>query len=370
VTRRRGYQVGGLLIAALAAALQVSPAFAAGSFVGGLSTISQIASTVPANGDINPYGMVVVPRTMGDLTAGDVLVSNFNAVSNLQGTGTTIVEISPKGSLRLFANLDASHLSGRCPGGVGLTTALSVLPHGFVVVGSLPTTDGSSATAKAGCLIVLDSEGHVVGTMSGHGINGPWDMTAVPTEAGAALFVTNVLNGTVAGNGVVVNRGTVVRIDLRIERGEAPEEMSSTVIGSGFAEITDPNALVIGPTGVGMGRHGILYVADSLNNRIAAIPNALTRHDSAMTGLDVSTNGALNDPLGLTIAPNGNVLTVNGADGNLVETTPGGAQVAVMQLDANGSPPGAGALFGLVVTPQGRGLYFVDDALNTLQLLH
>jgi DNA-binding beta-propeller fold protein YncE len=298
-----------------------------------------------------------------------VLVSNFNAVSNLQGTGTTIVEISPTGSRRVFAHIDPSKLPGRCPGGVGLTTALSVLPLGFVVVGSLPTTDGTSATAGAGCLIVLDREGRVVETIAGGQINGPWDMTAVPTQDGADLFVTNVLNGTVAANGAVVNRGTVVRVELRIDHGDAPEEMARTVIGSGFAERADSAALVIGPTGLGLASDGTLYVADSLNNRIAAIPDALHRRGTAFAGRDVSANGALNDPLGLTIAPNGHILTVNGADGNIVETTPNGAQVAVKQLDGSGSPPGAGALFGIAIAPKGVGVYFVDDAANTLDLL-
>ena len=368
--RRLGLRTGGVVIVALALALQASSVLAAGSFVGGFSTISTVGSTVPANGDINPYGIVVVPQTLGRLVAGHVLVSNFNASSNFQGTGTTIVELSPSGSLTLFAQVDAANLPGRCPGGVGLTTALSILPHGFVVVGSLPTTDGTSATARAGCLIVLNRDGHVVETITGHHINGPWDMTAVNTDDGAALFVTNVLNGTVAANGNVVNRGTVVRIDLRIESDEVPELTSSTVIASGFSERTDPAALVIGPTGVGLGRNDTLFVADSLNNRVAAVPDALARTTTAFSGLDVTSGGAITDPLGLTIAPNGDILTVDGADGNLVETTPSGAQVAVKVLDSSGSPPGSGALFGLAVAPHGHGVYFVDDATNTLDLLH
>ena len=370
MTRRFGLRAGGVAGAALAVALQASAVLAAGSVIGGFSTITTVASTVPANGDVNPYGIAVVPQTLGDLTAGHVLISNFNAASNLQGTGTTIVEISPGGSRTLFAHVDADSLRGRCPGGVGLTTALSILPRGFVVVGSLPTTDGTAATAEAGCLIVLNRDGHVVETISGQHVNGPWDMTAVPTEDGAALFVTNVLNGTVAAGGVVVNRGTVVRMDLRIEPGEAPEVSSSTVIGSGFSERTDPAALVIGPTGVGLGRDGTLFVADSLDNRVTAIPGALTRHDTAFTGRDVTSGGAISDPLGLTIAPNGDILTVDGADGNLVETTPSGTQVAVKVLDSSGSPPGSGALFGLAITPHRDGVYFVDDATNTLDLLH
>jgi hypothetical protein len=63
-------------------------------------------------------------------------------------------------------------------------------------------------------------------------------------------------------------------------------------------------------------------------------------------------------------------LSVNGGDGLIVETTPRGTQIATETLDTNGTPPGAGALFGLAITPDHHGLYFVDDATNTLNLLH
>jgi sugar lactone lactonase YvrE len=167
-----------------------------------------------------------------------------------------------------------------------------------------------------------------------------------------------------------VHRGTVLRLRLRFRRGHAPRLLAVTAIGSGFAERTDPGALVIGPTGVGLGRTGTLYVADSATNRITAIPAAVSRRTSAGTGRTVTRNGALRTPLGLAIAPNGNVLSVNGANGKLVEITPGGVQLATRQLDSSGSPRGAGALFGLVVKQRGPGVYYVDDATNTLRLLH
>ena len=343
---------------------------AGGSFIGRFHTNTTVASTVPANGDVNPYGVAVVPRSQGKLNRGNVLVSNFNNSSNLQGTGTTIVEVSPGGMVTQFAKIDASKLPGSCPGGVGLTTALTVLRSGWVIVGSLPTADGSSATAQAGCLLVLDSSGHVRETFSGHGINGPWDMTALDLGHVAELFVTNVLNGTVAAGGDVVNRGTVLRLIVTIDGRHAPELRAITTIGSGFAEKTDPAALVIGPTGAGLAGNGTLYVADTVNSRIAAIPNAVARFSSAGTGLTVSKGGALNGPLGLAIAPNGHILTVNSGDGLIVETSPGGAQVDTKVLDSSGSPPGAGALFGLAVAPHAAGVYFVDDAVNTLNLLH
>jgi sugar lactone lactonase YvrE len=127
--------------------------------------------------------------------------------------------------------------------------------------------------------------------------------------------------------------------------------------------------LVIGPTGVGLSRDGFsLYVADSLNNRITEIPYPIQRQTTARTGTTITKGGGLNDPLGLTVAPNGDILTVNGADGYMVQTTPDGLQVAKTLLDSSGNPPGAGALFGLVTV--GQSVYYVDDATNTLNLFH
>jgi len=327
-----------------------------------------VASTVPENGDVNPYGIVTVPRSTGSLVEGNLLISNFNNSANLQGTGTTIVQITPDGVVSLFAQIDAHKLPGPCPGGVGLTTALWVLRSGWVIVGSLPTTDGTSATARAGCLLVLDSKGNVVETFFGSLINGPWDMTALDAGSSADLFVTNVLNGTVGAGGKVVHEGTVTRLTLIGLNGKKPELQAITVIGSGFSERTDPAALVIGPTGLGLSPGAdLLYVADSLNNRITAIPDPVFRDTSAGTGATVTQGGSLNDPLGLTVARDGVILTVNGNNGFLVATTPNGDQVFKKLLDSSGTPPGSGALFGLVPVPA-HGLYYVDDATNTLNL--
>ncbi len=349
------------------------------------TTIDTISSTVPANGDVNPYGLVRVPRTTGNLHEGDYLVSNFNASSNAQGTGTTIVAVSPGGALSVFAQIAASSLPGPCPGGVGLTTALAVLRTGWVIVGSLPTSDGTSATAQAGCLIVLNSMGTPVETIQGSLINGPWDMASLDGDHQAVLFVTNVLNGTVAANGSVTAQGTVVRVNLAVSESTMPFLESLTVVGAGFSERTDPAALVIGPTGLGLSpgcpeganlcnfRFGVgepvLYVADSLNNRVDVITEPLTRTIPSGPGKVLSSGGSLNDPLGLTVAPNGHILVVNGNDGYITEIIPQGAQIAKELIDSSGNPPGAGALFGLIFDPE-FGVVFVDDATNTLNLLH
>ena len=270
---------GVLLASAVAtAAPGAAPTSAPPTFLGPLHTITRVASTVPANGDLNPYGVAVVPRSLGRLHRGDVLVSNFNNRTNAQGTGTSVVAVSPTGRRALFAQVDPHKLPGSCVGGVGLTTALGVTTSGWVVVGSLPSRDGTAATARAGCLLVLDDHGRVRETLSGHGINGPWDMTLAEHRNRVDLFVSNVLNGTVRAAGKVVHRGTVLRITLGLRGDLPPERLSTTTVGSGFAERSDPDALVIGPTGVGLGRDDTLYVADTVDHRLAALPDVSDRH--------------------------------------------------------------------------------------------
>jgi hypothetical protein len=362
-----------LFVVAIALGGAAQPPVANGkTFLGGFGKIRTLASMVPssgaARGDQNPYGVAVVPRSSGALVRGDVLVSNFNNAKNQQGTGASIIEVSPSGKAHLFSVVPRPTPTPA----VGLTTALVALKSGFVVVGSLPAPGGNASAARAGALSILNDRGHVVRTIAGGDINGPWDMSARDTGTRAVLFVTNVLNGTVAANGTTVHRGTVVRIMLRIQNGRTPVVTSNQVIASGFAEHTDPNALVVGPTGVGLGGNGTLYVADSNNNRVAAVPHALTRASAlGGGGKTVAKGGKLNDPLGLAIAPNGDVITMNGADGNTIETTPGGRTAASKTLVRDG----AGDLFGLAIAPAASGVYFVNDAgsgpaANSLQLLH
>jgi hypothetical protein len=367
--RMRGALVA-LIAAVLASAAVSAVALAHGTsrpFLASLHTIRTIASTVPANGDVNPYGVALVQHSAGSLVAGDYLVSNFNAKSNNQGTGSTIVQITPAGKQSLFAAVSSKSLPGACPGGVGLTTALGILPGGFVVVGSLPTTNGKSATAKVGCLIVLNSDGQAVETIAGPKIAGPWDMATVTHGSTSTLFVSNALNGGANAGVHVIDNSTVVRITLRTT-GAKPTVVSQQVVASRIPWRNDKAALVIGPTGLALAGNGTLYVADTLENRIIAIPNALTRKTALPdAGITLSAGGELKQPLGLELAPNGDILTTNAGDGNIVETTPTGHQVAVIAGDAKS---GAGSLFGLLIAPGGNGIVYVDDGLNTLRSLN
>jgi hypothetical protein len=366
-----------------ASGILATSANASTPFLGTLTQNTPVASTVPGNGDVNPYGVAVVPTSTGDLVRGDVLVSNFNNLATTanpagqEGRGTTIVQVNPTtDAVTQFAGLNGNLAD--CPGGgIGLTTALVVLPSGWVIVGSLPSTDGlPDGLDGAGCLIVLDSHGNVRETFTGDGINGPWDMTALNLGGLTELFVTNVLNGiTPAATGApdsTANEGTVLRILITSTPFAPPRRLLTTQIGSGFPESTDPTALIIGPTGVGLGHNGTLYVADTLDNRIAAIPNAAIRFSDDGTGQTVSENdptGPLEGPLGLAIAPNGDILTVNGGNPNIVEVTPGGQVVANEEIDLSTPGGAAGDLFGLAVSLDGSAVYYVNDGNNMLYSL-
>jgi hypothetical protein len=111
------------LVLAAAPAVLAQPT-GPGAYLSHFHKIKTIASTVPHNGDVNPYGIFIVRHSTGRLHAGSVLISNFNNMANLQGTGSTIVQITPSGHRTVFASIKASKLPGACPGGVGLSTAL------------------------------------------------------------------------------------------------------------------------------------------------------------------------------------------------------------------------------------------------------
>ena len=321
------------------------------------TTLSHTVSTVPANGDVNPYGVAFVPADFargGVLHPGDVLVSNFNNSQNLQGTGTTIVRITPDGQRSVFF---------QGPQGVGLSTALGVLKKGYVLVGNLPSTDGTSATAGQGSLLVLDKNGRIVADFANAALlNGPWDLTIHDNGNRAQIYVSNVLSGTVS------------RFDVSLSARGGFHLVSATQIASGYAHRGDPAAFELGPTGLAYdARHDTLYVASTADNAIFAIHHAgTTRGDGGTGPIAYRDNARLHGPLGLTFAPDGNLIVANGDAVNadphqpneLVEFTPHGQFIGQVSLN-----PTPGAAFG-VASSSGRNSMFaaVDDVLNSVRL--
>jgi hypothetical protein len=367
-----------VLAAALVAAL-AGPAWSQTDqgFLEHVRRHSTLTSSVPDNGDQNPYAVVVAPVSAGKIHQGDVLVDNFNDLSNLQGTGTTIVAINPATrNVSLFAKLPRT--PPHCPGGVGLTTAMTMLKSGWVIVGSTPSTDGTTRTRGDGCLLVLDPNGQLVETWYGPDINGPWGNMAVRDDgATATLFISMAgfevpgpdVHDPKTGVPVILNKATVLRLVLSIAPDKPPVITSRTVVANGFGHRADRDVFLIGPTGLALAPEGTLYVSDAIENRIVAIPDALTRTDSAGTGREVTSGKLLLRPLALTMAPNGHLLVVNARNGQVVEVDPvAGHQLYAQWIDTNQaqSPPGNGDLFGIALAPDGKGFYYVEDDMNTL----
>jgi hypothetical protein len=339
-------------------------------------------STVPANGDVNPYGIAFVPPGFpagGILKPGDVIVANFNNANNLQGTGTTIVKVNASKttsdhSPTLFFEDDSLP---------GFSTALGVLRKGFVLVGQVPSTDGSGVCTPGpqgqeqnvgqGSLLVINKNGALAAVLTSASLlDGPWDLTVEDNGSTAVVFVSDALSGS------------VTRLDLRVEGdgdGDRDDKVvveRETRIASGYGHRCDPAAFIVGPTGLALDRDDdLLYVASAADNMIFAVPNP---HGSGADDghgrgrIVVKDDVHLHGPLGLVRAPNGNLISAQGdavnPDANqpseIVEFTAGGKFVSQFSIDS--SP---GSAFGLALTSAGdHTLRFaaVDDGLNVLDV--
>jgi hypothetical protein len=333
----------------LAQGLDPAPAF--------LPSPVRSVSTVPSNGDGNPYGVAFVPHNFlagaGVLTPGDILVSNWNNKKNLQGTGTTIVRVPASGA--------PPTLFYQGPAGLGLSAALGVLQYGFVVVGNSPTTDGTSNTAKPGSLLVINSAGKLVQTFASSSIQGPWGMALVDQGDRATAYISSDFDGN------------VVRMDFQVSSAGL-KLLDTAVIASGYVDRGDPNTVFVAPTGlVYDSKHDLLYVASTGDNAVFGITNASTRTSSDGQGFIVYLDQAhLHGPLGLTAAPNGNLLVTNNDGVNpdpkqpseIVEFTKQGEFVKEIPVD-----PAPGASFGLAVNvnDDNEAIFAaVDDNTNRL----
>ena len=317
-------------------------------------------STVASNGDVNPYGVAFVPQGFpkgGKTESGDILVSNFNAAPPAgQGTGTTIVSVTPDGAQTTF-------FQGTAP--LGLTTALNVLRNGVVIVGNVPAS--SMGTPEQGSLIVLDKNGNQLNgspLVDSTFLNGPWDSTVTDDSQGGVSAIVFVS---------CVNNGTVTRLELTFSDGSVAIK-SKVTIAKGYMHENNNTAFVLGPTGLAYdGKSGTLYVASTDDNAIYAVPNAAKATSPVVKGTIVFNDSThLHGPLGLVLAPNGDLISSQGDAVNpdpnhqseIVEFTKSGQFVTEFAVDST-----IGAAFGIAVdVPKEAAANFaaVNDTLNTV----
>jgi hypothetical protein len=322
------------------------------------------SSTIPANGDVNPYGVAFVPREFpdgGTLAPGDVLVSNFNNSANTQGTGTTIVRLNPQGSLAPPGSA-TTFFTSALP---GLSTALGVLQGGFVLVGNVPTTDGTFATIGQGALQIIDRHGKLLHVWTDPvALDGPWDLAIDDHQSRAAVFVANVLNGTVA------------RLDIAVTSNGVTLQ-KKTLIATGYTHVPNAAAVVLGPTGLAFDADSdTLFVASTADNAIYSVGQASRRSTAADKGDLIFSNAHLRGPLALRLAPNGHLLTANGDAVNadplhpseIVEFTKSGQFIREYNVDAS-----QGGAFGIDTRDDEHAEFnfaVVDDVTNNLSVIH
>jgi hypothetical protein len=352
-----------ILLVALALSVLLPAAMLAGVDDGGgafLPATVRVVSTVPATGDGNPYGVAFVPKKFpagGGVNPGDILVSNFNNSFNKQGTGTTIMRIQGTGPATVFF---------QGAGKLGLSTALTILRVGFVLVGNFPSPDlsGNCGTAGAGSILVIDKFGKPAGApITDPSINGPWDSAQIDDGDSVKLFVANGMTGT------------VVRLDLTVGPGGVTLKKPATTIASGYGHMCDPMTFVDAPTGLvydpGSDR---LFVASTVDNAVFEVFDAKDRTTDGGKGVVIYEDPVhLHGALAMTATPNGHLLVSNNdainPDPNqpsvIVEFTTKGKFIRQMSVDQAG-----GGSFGLNIARSGStATYaFVDDNVNALYI--
>jgi hypothetical protein len=351
------------------------------STTGNITTIGPTLD--PLNGDQNPYGLTIAPKTAGLITAGDLVVCNFNngntgSTPNTQGQGTSIIGLHPAAGSKPYRIAQSAHLQG--------CDALTMLPD-----------DSISAAAWSSAQNPLVSATGVIGTpFSADLFTNPWGEAYVGATAmqPAAIYLSNAPGATTNTAG-----GAIDRISL-----DADAQTSFTEIATGFCSSGAPG-MIFGPSGLTYdSANDTLYVVDTSSASVialAAVSNiakdgvivngqctgsttptpAPTFSGPSASSAKVIAHGApFNTPLSAALLADGDLVVGNADIGIstpssttnlLIEVSPvvpGGFVGQPLQLDS-GTP---GALFGIAASVDAKGnqiVYFNDDNANAVMQL-
>ena len=335
-----------------------------------------VASVVAPNGDNNPYGIAVVPMTSGTLTAGNILVADFNSVAGTAGGGTSILQVDPAtGASTVFAS--GLPISG--PVGISINPV-----NDGVWLGDFGASDGTTGNV----LLVLpngtvkaefSSSTPAVSSGAQPTFDGVWGQGVSQLASGQVSFYYGTTGSGAAGAG----GGEVWRIDphpTATTHNGQPLNATYVEVATGLGDNATTNALPVtganaaGPQGFAYdATTGTLYVTDDANNSIYAIANAATATGPVVATKLPVMSGVLNVPENIVIDPvTGELFVANAGNNTLVGIDPAtGAFRGYAVLDHTAP----GALFGLAATTQATGastktvLYYVDDNTNTLNSL-
>lgn len=310
------------------------------------------SSVDPVNGASNPYGLTVAPSTNGKLTAGDLVICNFNGKSGQQGSGESLVALHPaKGSKAVHLSQNAALLG---------CDALALSPDDTVWAAAMTANDNP----------ILSSNGKLLFDIFGKPFSQPWGQAyAAPPSGSPAFYETNAATGSV----VRINLGSTFTYD-RIATGFP---VNHGVPGTALA----PSGLAYDPA------IDTLYFVDGKNDTLVAFSNVSSIPSGGITathgGMQFSGPSAssarivyagapLNGPISTALLPNDNLVVGNTLDPNgknlIVEIATDGTLLDVRNVDKGA----AGSIFGIVATGTGNSdtkVYFNDDNAGNLQAL-
>ncbi len=310
----------------------------------------------PLSRNVNPYGLDVAKISSGKISAGDLIVCDFNDKENVQGTGTSVLALHPVPGSKPVDIATNSTLNG--------CDALAASPNGAIWLAAFSANDNPIFSSNGALLTTL-------GQFTWHHPFGQAFVPPVNSISVPAFYVSN------AGDGSLV----------RVYVFPGPRFEFAT-IATGFPVNHGVPGSILGPSGLNYQPAGDrLYVVDGTNNALYAIDDiskvvagGIAVHGMTFTGKQASSahviyaGAPLNGPISSAILPGGNIAVGNTLDPNgqnlMVEITPSGKVVFVRNVDAGA----AGSIFGMVATgttPATAKLYFNDDNNNTvIELRH
>jgi len=332
---------------------------AGNSVLKGLNTLAIIGSTVdPVNGDVNPYGLDIAKTNAGLLSAGDLVVCNFNNSANVQGTGTTIISLHPVvGATPTHVAQSASLLG---------CNAIAIAPNNNIWAAAFAANDNP----------IVSPAGAILTTLPGGPWNHPFGQAFSPHSGPfasiAAFYESNAADGSIVRTDI--NPGPVFTFDIIAT--------SFPVNGGAPGGILSPSGLQYDA------KHDRLYIVDGTNNTVYSFKHVSTIPQG---GIHVNADGKtfsgpfkkrarvvfsgapLNGPISSALLFNGHLAignTLDPAGQNLIiELAPhGGHVLAIKNVDTGAG----GAIFGMVAsgsTKNDTKVYFNDDNTNTTDII-
>jgi hypothetical protein len=362
----------GGMMAATSPTVTVNPSIL--SQLAGVKAVTIGSAVDPVTGEGNPYGLAIAPVTAGLITAGDLVVCNFNNNANppVQGQGTTIVGLHPTAGSKPYRIAQDAKLLG--------CNALAVLADGSI----------SAAAFTANMNPLVSPSGTVSAPFASDSFGHPWGEAYAAASGGkpAAIYVSNF-------------DGSIDRIGLNGDTQTSFARIATGFCGSGspgsiyapagltydasidtlYIVHTSSNSVVAFANVSSIGAGGVVVSGACASVASPPTPTPTFGGASAASARVIAHGAPLFAPISAALLGDGDLIVTNG-DVNIgtgqmpnlaIEVSPvlpGGFVGEPLQLDTSGTP---GALFGIVATVDAQGhqiVYFNDDnPPNTVMML-